>query len=170
MCKHPNIVRFFFSSVVSDQLWLLMEYVAGGSASHVLRKMGPMPEPVCAVIVHDTVAALHYLNRDGRMHLDIKPGNILLTLDGRCKLCDFGVAQAVSSVVPKPRSLSESQAEASLKEDVKPSKPKVPCCVERPHAQFLASPPLLQRPPPCPYDFWTHHSSHAHLLAQLQSA
>eukprot|EP00048_Salpingoeca_helianthica_P016196 m.230952 g.230952 ORF g.230952 m.230952 type:complete len:363 (+) comp18201_c0_seq1:54-1142(+) len=116
MCRQENIVRFYSSSIVGDQLWILMEYIAGGSASHVLRKMGPFSEPSCAVVVHDTLQALRYLNNDGRLHLDIKPANILLTLDGRCKLCDLGVAQALFGVGEKPRRISELEADSPQEE------------------------------------------------------
>ena len=115
MCSSDFIVRFFSSVIRGDQLWLLMEYVAGGSAHHVLRKCGPFPEAVCAVVAHDTLAALAYLNRDGRLHLDIKPANILITLDGHCKVCDLGVAQALGSG-ERIRTLSENPDSAASEE------------------------------------------------------
>ncbi len=79
-----------------SQLWILTEYVPHGSVYALMGRTGPLPEAICALILHDTLEALAYLNSHGHMHLDVKPANILLTESGHCKLCDLGVAGGVA--------------------------------------------------------------------------
>lgn len=87
-----------------------MSYVPGGSCGHVLRKCGPFAESSCASVLHDCIAGLAYLNNEGRLHLDIKPANMLLTMEGRCKLCDLGVAQVLGTET-RSEALDEATAE-----------------------------------------------------------
>eukprot|EP00047_Mylnosiga_fluctuans_P012775 m.27779 g.27779 ORF g.27779 m.27779 type:complete len:328 (-) comp4455_c0_seq1:237-1220(-) len=97
-CRNPFIVKYFCSFLNDSELWILMEHVVGGSAHNVMRKCRtPYPEAACAVILHDSLEGLAYLHAQGHTHMDIKPGNMLLTADGRVKLCDLGVAKGLSA-------------------------------------------------------------------------
>lgn len=101
-CRSPYVVAYFGSFLDRNQLWIMMENVPCGSVLSLLRSTGPLAEAICALILHDTLEGLVYLHAQGHMHLDIKPGNVLLTLDGHCKLCDLGVANGAALTKAPP--------------------------------------------------------------------
>ena len=90
-----------------------MEFVPAGSLHRLLHKQGLLPEAACALVLHDTLEGLAYLHGQGHIHMDIKPGNILLTLDGHAKLCDLGVAKGVTPAKHPDTSGAAAAAEAS---------------------------------------------------------
>ena len=101
-CNHPNIVRYYGSWRAPDALWIAMEYCAGGSVSDIMHACNaPLEEPVISYICGETLAGLVYLHAQGRVHRDIKCGNILLTDTGEVKLADFGVAAQLTSTLSK---------------------------------------------------------------------
>ena len=101
-CNHPNIVRYYGSWRAPDALWIAMEYCAGGSVSDIMHACNaPLEESVISYICGETLAGLVYLHAMGRVHRDIKCGNILLTDNGEVKLADFGVAAQLTSTLSK---------------------------------------------------------------------
>jgi len=101
-CNHPNIVRYFGSYRTSDALWISMEYCAGGSVSDVMHALGrPLEEDMIAYVCSEVLKGLAYLHSNGRVHRDIKCGNILLTEQGEVKLADFGVAAQLTHTLSK---------------------------------------------------------------------
>ena len=101
-CNHPNIVRYFGSWRAPEALWIAMEYCGGGSVSDIMQALGsPLDESAIAYICCETLNGLEYLHSSGRVHRDIKCGNILLTEDGQVKLADFGVAAQLTSTLSK---------------------------------------------------------------------
>lgn len=69
-----------------------------GSLETLVRRAGPLPEGVVARIAADVLDGLAWLHRDRRMvHLDIKPGNILLNSAGEPKITDFGISAGTTS-------------------------------------------------------------------------
>lgn len=101
-CNHPNIVQYYGSWRASDALWIAMEYCAGGSVSDIMHACNaPLEEAVISYICAETLAGLVYLHALGRVHRDIKCGNILLTDSGEVKLADFGVAAQLTSTLSK---------------------------------------------------------------------
>lgn len=101
-CNHPNIVRYYGSWRAPDALWIAMEYCAGGSVSDIMHACNaPLEESVISYICGETLAGLVYLHTMGRVHRDIKCGNILLTDNGEVKLADFGVAAQLTSTLSK---------------------------------------------------------------------
>lgn len=96
-CKSPYITMYHESFVSGSTLWIVMEYLEGGSLLDLLNRLGPFREPEVAVMCRETLFGLAYLHDRGKIHRDIKSANILLGLDGSVKLADFGVAAHLSS-------------------------------------------------------------------------
>jgi serine/threonine protein kinase len=93
--KHPNIVSVYDAGIIEDICYLVMEYIPGGRTLQAYCKpetLLPIEEAINAV--HSCAVALDYAHRNGIVHRDIKPRNILLTESGDIKIGDFGVAIA----------------------------------------------------------------------------
>jgi len=91
--QHVNIVRYLASYLVgSGQIWIVMEFMDGGSLTEILDQYKHMQltEPQIALILRETVSAIFFLHDLHRLHRDIKSDNILLDLTGNIKLADFG--------------------------------------------------------------------------------
>ncbi|KAL0244406.1 hypothetical protein GEMRC1_008490 [Eukaryota sp. GEM-RC1] len=89
---NDHIVKYFQSYLLKEtrQLWLVMEYLEGGSLANVLSSSGPLPEEALAAIAYDILLALDSLHSKHRLHRDLKSDNVMLTCDGMAKLGDFG--------------------------------------------------------------------------------
>lgn len=101
---HPNIVRMYNSFLVNDELWLVLEYLQGGSLTDVVTTMS-MTEPQIATVCLQSLQALAFLHGEGIIHRDIKSDSILLSSDGSVKITDFGFCAQVMANVPRRRSL-----------------------------------------------------------------
>lgn len=96
-CRIPQITRYLGSFVKNYKLWVIMEYVSGGSLFDLL-KAGPITdERLVAAIAKEVLIALAYLHDQGKIHRDLKSHNILMGHDGEVKLTDFGVSTQLSS-------------------------------------------------------------------------
>jgi serine/threonine protein kinase/CheY-like chemotaxis protein len=108
--SHPNIVHIYDLGKIGRDYYIAMEYVEGKDLRSLLnmsaRNGQPVPMALALWIAARLASALHYAHRKrdfegrelGLVHRDVSPQNVLLTLDGDVKLCDFGVAKAVSKV------------------------------------------------------------------------
>ncbi|XP_059212100.1 LOW QUALITY PROTEIN: serine/threonine-protein kinase PAK 6-like [Centropristis striata] len=102
--RHQNVVTMFRSALVEDELWVVMEYLQGGALTHIISE-SRLSEQQTATVCVGVLQALSYLHSQGVIHRDIKSDSILLTLDGRIKLSDFGFCAQISKEVPKRKSL-----------------------------------------------------------------
>ncbi|KAG2441081.1 hypothetical protein HXX76_003934 [Chlamydomonas incerta] len=101
-CNHPNVVRYLGSYRLSGELWIVMEYCGGGSVSDLLSaSREPLPEELIAHICCESLKGLAYLHGLGKVHRDIKCGNILLTSSGDVKIADFGVSAQLTNTMSK---------------------------------------------------------------------
>lgn len=91
--KDPNIVRYYGGSSTGTQRYYAMELVTGGSLDRVLRKEGKLPWEKVVEYGIQIAKALEHAHREGVIHRDLKPGNLLLTDKGVLKLSDFGIAR-----------------------------------------------------------------------------
>jgi serine/threonine protein kinase len=93
---HPNIVQVFDfgSDRHSDRNFIVMEYVDGHSCAEILRDRGPLVPRDAVDILAQACRGLDYAHRNGVVHRDVKPGNLLRNTDGVVKLADFGIAKA----------------------------------------------------------------------------
>ncbi len=117
---HPNIVQVFDfgSDRHSSRQFIVMEFVDGHSCAELLRDKGPMPPRDAVEILCQACRGLDYAHRNGVVHRDVKPGNLMVSTEGVVKLADFGIAKAaeqsditkVGSVLGTAAYLSPEQA------------------------------------------------------------
>lgn len=94
---HPNIVNVYDWGQQGETYFIVMEYVEGRSLAEIIRADGPLDGRRAAEIATDIAAALSFAHRNGVVHRDIKPGNVLVSPQGQVKVADFGIAQAMTS-------------------------------------------------------------------------
>ncbi len=94
--SHPNIVNIYDFGREDSAYYIVMELVDGTTLGDLLRDGRALPEPVAVDYAIQIASGLAYAHRQGLMHRDVKPANILVTQDDVVKLSDFGIARAVS--------------------------------------------------------------------------
>ncbi|XP_065111159.1 serine/threonine-protein kinase PAK 6 [Paramisgurnus dabryanus] len=102
--QHRNVVEMFKSFLVEEELWVIMEYLQGGALTNIVSETRLNEEQI-ATVCEAVLQALAYLHSQGVIHRDIKSDSILLSLDGRIKLSDFGFCAQISKDIPKRKSL-----------------------------------------------------------------
>ena len=93
--KHDNIVRVLAFGSYESRPVLIMELLEGGTLEHIMEehKDSGLPESIFYKSMVDICRGLHHAHQSNIVHRDVKPGNMLRTLDGRTKVCDFGIAK-----------------------------------------------------------------------------
>jgi beta-lactam-binding protein with PASTA domain/predicted Ser/Thr protein kinase len=93
--SHPNIVSIYDRGEATEgTYYIAMEYLDGRSLKELLVARGPAPIPIAIDYARQILSALRFAHRNGVIHRDIKPHNILVDSDGRVKVTDFGIARA----------------------------------------------------------------------------
>ncbi len=92
--NHPHIIEAIDAGVVENRLYFVMEYVAGGDLGNLVNRLGPISVADACLYAVQVTDALQYLSSQGIVHRDVKPGNLLLSADGKqIKLLDMGLAR-----------------------------------------------------------------------------
>src|SRR5262249_4714085 len=101
---HPNIVDIYDAGTTDGRHYYVMEYIDGLSLERILRKHRVRPQTAVAIL-KQIVAGLKAAHKQGILHRDLKPGNILLDRNAVVRIADFGLA-AMSPGGTWPRSPS----------------------------------------------------------------
>ncbi|XP_057899765.1 serine/threonine-protein kinase PAK 3-like [Melospiza georgiana] len=89
--RSPSVVNYLDSYLLGEELWLVMEFMDGGTLSDVITKTC-LSEDHMAAICRECLQGLYFLHSNHVIHRDVKSGNILLRSDGSVKLADFGLS------------------------------------------------------------------------------
>ena len=89
---HENLVRAFDAGEDGNVYYLVTEYVPGTDLRKLVRRSGPLTVEAAANIISQVAAGLKHAHEQGLIHRDVKPGNVLVTPDGRAKLSDMGLS------------------------------------------------------------------------------
>lgn len=90
---HENIVQYLGFEGQGRTYSLFLEYVGGGSIASCLKFYGGFEEPLIRYICRQVLRGLEYLHSNGILHRDLKADNLLLEIDGTCKISDFGISK-----------------------------------------------------------------------------
>ncbi|KAL4970108.1 putative MAP kinase kinase kinase (Bck1) [Aspergillus stella-maris] len=96
--EHPNIVQYLGCERGELSISIYLEYISGGSIGSCLRKHGKFEESVVKSLTRQCLEGLSYLHNSGILHRDLKADNILLDLDGTCKISDFGISKKSNDI------------------------------------------------------------------------
>jgi serine/threonine-protein kinase len=96
--EHPAVARVVFSS--PDGSYLAMEHIVGLTFEQLVRTVGRLPPAMAASLGRQVAVALAHLHKAGWVHGDLKPANLMRTLNGQVKLIDFGAARRIGDRGP----------------------------------------------------------------------
>ncbi|PKY08695.1 Mst3-like protein kinase [Aspergillus campestris IBT 28561] len=96
-CASQYVTQYKASFLRGHKLWIVMEYLGGGSCLDLL-KPGVFNEAHVAIICQQLLQGLEYLHSEGKIHRDVKAANVLLSHTGKVKLADFGVAAQLVNI------------------------------------------------------------------------
>lgn len=96
--EHPNIVQYLGCERKEYSISIFLEYISGGSIGSCYRKHGKFEENLVSSLTKQTLEGLAYLHHEGVLHRDLKADNILLDIDGTCKISDFGISKKTDNI------------------------------------------------------------------------
>lgn len=96
---NEDVVQYFTSFMEGTTLWIVMEYLAGGSLKELIDTIGPLSEDAIATVMRSLLRGIDYVHKGRKLHRDIKAANILLSSSGEVKLADFGVAGQMTATM-----------------------------------------------------------------------
>jgi eukaryotic-like serine/threonine-protein kinase len=115
--SHPNIVSIYDRGEAEGTYYIAMEFLDGRSLKELIVSRGPAPVNVAIEYARQILDALRFAHRNGIVHRDIKPHNVIVDAEGRVKVTDFGIARAgttqmteVGSIIGTAQYLSPEQA------------------------------------------------------------
>lgn len=94
--NHPNVVAVYDYGTDEAGPYIVMELVDGEDLATIIRRSGALPSRQAAALTAAIARAIAAAHAEGIVHRDVKPGNVLVTRDGRIKVTDFGIARAVA--------------------------------------------------------------------------
>ena len=94
--QHPNIVKVYDCGEERGRYYIAMEYLEGENLANMVKTRGALPLPQVISIAQQIASALDYAHREGIVHRDVKPSNIIISSDGRATLTDFSIAKATT--------------------------------------------------------------------------
>jgi serine/threonine protein kinase len=95
----PEVVQYQTSFMEGSTLWIVMEFLSGGSLKELVDAVGPLPEDAVATVMRSLTRGLRYVHSSRKVHRDIKAANVLLSSTGAVKLADFGVAGQMTATI-----------------------------------------------------------------------
>ncbi|ODV59173.1 kinase-like protein [Ascoidea rubescens DSM 1968] len=103
---HLNVVQYLGFEQVGNRYSLFLEYVAGGSVGSCIRMHGKFDEQMIRFLTKQVLDGLSYLHSLGILHRDLKADNLLLDLDGVCKISDFGISKRSADIYSNDTDMS----------------------------------------------------------------
>jgi len=107
LCRHENITNFLGAYLKNDDLWIAMEYCAGGSLCDMMKTTSKgLSEKSISTAIREILKGLEFLHHQNNIHRDIKGGNILVTGEGKIKITDFGVSARLSDKLSQKKTFA----------------------------------------------------------------
>ncbi len=119
--NHPHIIPVYAIRQARDLIFFVMKFIDGKPLDDVIRGSGPLPIPLVSRVMAQAADALGYAHRNGIVHRDVKPGNLMLDKEGWVVLTDLGIAKvqevssltATGSAIGTPTYMSPEQSSGS---------------------------------------------------------
>jgi serine/threonine protein kinase, bacterial len=94
--KDPGLVAVYDQGIDGHHPFLVMELIEGGTLRELLTERGPMPPHAVAAVLGPVLGGLAVAHREGLVHRDVKPENVLISDNGDVKIADFGLVRAIA--------------------------------------------------------------------------
>jgi LIM domain kinase 1 len=118
-CRHPNIVQYMGTCVHDDKFYIVTEFVKNDNLkTWITERIDEFPWKLRVNFAIDIARTLVYLHSKNIMHRDIKPENILITENGRAKICDFGFSRFAAKTEEEKRRLSYCGTETYMAPEI----------------------------------------------------
>jgi predicted Ser/Thr protein kinase len=95
--SHPGVIPIYGVRESDRALFFVMKYIQGRTLASILRSTGPLPVTLVRAVLTSVANALDYAHRNGVIHRDVKPGNIMVDIEGHVMVTDFGIAKVLDS-------------------------------------------------------------------------